>query len=169
MHFIFRHKNPISGEFEEKHLKLPPKPNFGKSTNLYTLHLFPNNTYDVLFNGESFNLGNLLEDFNPPVNPEKEIDDPDDKKPEDWVDEKRIADPDAVKVGNMVLLNALVTHGAFSPMTGTRMPPTRSQMRTPSSLRAGSMTSPSSSPILVSLFGIFRLRNRVIHGTLYRR
>ncbi|KAI0718917.1 Calreticulin family-domain-containing protein [Cerioporus squamosus] len=97
IHFIFRHKNPVSGEFEEKHLKLPPKPNFGKATNLYTLHLFPNNTYDVLFNGDSYNLGNLLEDFTPPVNPEKEIDDPEDKKPEDWVDTKRIPDPEAVK------------------------------------------------------------------------
>ncbi|TBU50013.1 Calreticulin family-domain-containing protein [Dichomitus squalens] len=97
IHFIFRHKNPITGEFEEKHLKTPPKPTFGKSTNLYTLHVFPNNTYDVLFNGESQNLGSLLEDFNPPVNPEKEIDDPDDKKPEDWVDTKRIPDPDAKK------------------------------------------------------------------------
>ena len=63
---------------------------------MYTVS--PNNTYDVLFNGESHNTGNLLEDFTPPVNPEKEIDDPEDKKPEDWVDEKRIADPDATKV-----------------------------------------------------------------------
>ncbi|CDO73132.1 hypothetical protein BN946_scf185007.g186 [Trametes cinnabarina] len=97
IHFIFRHKNPVTGEFEEKHLKLPPKPVFGKLTNLYTLHLFPNNTYDVRFNGESYNLGNLLEDFTPPVNPPKEIDDPEDKKPEDWVDAKRIPDPDAKK------------------------------------------------------------------------
>lgn len=104
IHFIFRHKNPVSGEFEEKHLKVPPKPNFGKATNLYTLHLFPNNTYDVLFNGESYNLGNLLEDFTPPVNPEKEIDDPEDKKPEDWVDTKRIPDPEAVKVGVLQLI-----------------------------------------------------------------
>lgn len=57
----------------------------------------PNNTYDVRFNGESYNLGNLLEDFKPPVNPEKEIDDPEDSKPEDWVDAKRIPDPDAKK------------------------------------------------------------------------
>ena len=57
----------------------------------------PNNTYDVLYNGESHNLGNLLEDFTPSVNPPKEIDDPEDKKPEDWVDEKRIPDPDATK------------------------------------------------------------------------
>ena len=60
--------------------------------------LSPNNTYDVLFNGESHNLGSLLEDFNPPVTPPQEIDDPEDKKPEDWVDTKRIPDPDATKV-----------------------------------------------------------------------
>ncbi|KAH9920212.1 Calreticulin family-domain-containing protein [Epithele typhae] len=97
IHFIFRHKNPINGEFEEKHLKLPPKPSFGKATNLYTLHVFPNSTYDVLFNGESYNLGDMLEDFTPAVNPPAEIDDAEDTKPEDWVDTKRIADPEAVK------------------------------------------------------------------------
>ncbi|KAA1471418.1 Calreticulin-domain-containing protein [Dentipellis sp. KUC8613] len=97
VHFIFRHKNPITGEYEEKHLKLPPKPSIEKTTNLYTLIVHPNNTYDVLFNGESHNLGDALEDFTPAVNPPKEIDDPEDKKPEDWVDTKRIADPEATK------------------------------------------------------------------------
>lgn len=63
-----------------------------------TTDFSPNNTYDVLFNGESHNTGNLLEDFKPAVNPEKEIDDANDTKPEDWVDAKRIADPDATKV-----------------------------------------------------------------------
>lgn len=58
----------------------------------------PDNTYDVLFNGESKASGSLLEDFNPPVNPPQEIDDPEDTKPADWVDTKRIADPDATKV-----------------------------------------------------------------------
>lgn len=58
----------------------------------------PNNTYDVLFNGESHNTGNLLEDFTPAFNPAKEIDDPEDSKPEDWVDTKKIADPEAKKV-----------------------------------------------------------------------
>ncbi|KAG0698450.1 Calreticulin family-domain-containing protein [Suillus ampliporus] len=97
LHFIFRHKNPVTGESEEKHLSVPPKPTFGKDTNLYTLVVNPDNTYDVLFNGESQRSGNLLEDFTPAVNPAKEIDDPEDTKPEDWVDEKRIRDPDAVK------------------------------------------------------------------------
>lgn len=58
----------------------------------------PNNTYNVLFNGESDKTGSLLEDFEPAVNPLKEIDDPKDKKPTDWVDEQKIADPEAKKV-----------------------------------------------------------------------
>lgn len=62
------------------------------------INFSPNNTYDVLFNGESHNRGDLLEDFTPAVNPAEEIDDPEDIKPEDWVDTKRIADPDATKV-----------------------------------------------------------------------
>jgi hypothetical protein len=32
--------------------------------------------------------GSLLVDFEPPVIPPKEIDDPEDKKPSDWVDEE---------------------------------------------------------------------------------
>ncbi|KAI0271488.1 Calreticulin family-domain-containing protein [Gloeopeniophorella convolvens] len=97
VHFIFRHKSPKTGEYEEKHLTLPPRPSIEKTTNLYTLVLHPNNTYDVLFNGESHNTGSVLEDFTPAVNPPAEIDDPEDTKPEDWVDTKRIADPDATK------------------------------------------------------------------------
>lgn len=58
----------------------------------------PNNTYAVSFNGEVEKSGSLLEDFEPPVNPPKEIDDPEDKKPEDWVDEQKITDPEAKKV-----------------------------------------------------------------------
>ena len=78
----------------------------------------PNNTYDVRFNGESVNSGHLLEDFKPPVNPEKEIDDPEDKKPEDWVDAQKIADPEAKKVsksfigrgsGNVSIMGSLMT------------------------------------------------------------
>ncbi|KAF9011146.1 Calreticulin family-domain-containing protein [Cyathus striatus] len=97
VHFIFRHTSPKSGVTEEKHLRLPPRPTIEKLTNLYTLVVHPNNTYNVLVNGESEKTGSLLEDFDPPVNPPKEIDDPEDKKPEDWVDEPKIEDPKAVK------------------------------------------------------------------------
>ncbi|KAI6031360.1 Calreticulin family-domain-containing protein [Pisolithus microcarpus] len=97
VHFIFRHKNPITGEYEEKHLNPTPKPAFGKDTNLYTLVVNPDNTYEIRFNGLVQKVGNVLEDFEPPVNPPEFIDDPEDRKPEDWVDKKKIPDPDAVK------------------------------------------------------------------------
>jgi len=68
-----------------------------KTTSLYQLVVHPNNTYEISIDGEQIRNGSLLEDFDPPVNPQKEIDDPDDKKPADWVDEARIPDPDAKK------------------------------------------------------------------------
>ncbi|KAH7104891.1 Calreticulin-domain-containing protein [Auriculariales sp. MPI-PUGE-AT-0066] len=97
VHFIFRHKNPKTGEYEEKHLNLPPNPSIEKSTKLYTLIVKPDNTFQVLIDGDSVKSGNLLEDFTPAVNPAKEIDDPKDTKPEDWVEEAKIADPEATK------------------------------------------------------------------------
>ncbi|KAJ6149128.1 hypothetical protein N7471_000327 [Penicillium samsonianum] len=97
VHFIFRHKNPKTGEYEEKHLKTPPVARTNKVTSLYTLIVNPDQTFEILINGDSAKKGSLLEDFNPPVNPEKEIDDPKDSKPADWVDEVKIADPEATK------------------------------------------------------------------------
>ncbi|KAF8640421.1 hypothetical protein AX17_000087 [Amanita inopinata Kibby_2008] len=97
IHFIFRHANPLTKKIEEKHLKFSPRPTIERLTNLYTLVVHPNNTFDVSFNGESTKNGNLLEDFEPSVNPPKEIDDPEDKKPSDWVDDPQITDPDATK------------------------------------------------------------------------
>ncbi|KAH8884474.1 calnexin [Thozetella sp. PMI_491] len=97
VHFIFNHKNPKTGEYEEKHLSSPPSARIVKTTELYTLIVHPNNTYVIQQNGEQVKTGSLLEDFAPAVNPEKEIDDPKDKKPDDWVDEARIADPEAKK------------------------------------------------------------------------
>lgn len=57
----------------------------------------PDNTFEILINGESEKKGSLLEDFEPAVNPAKEIDDPEDFKPADWVEESMIADPEAAK------------------------------------------------------------------------
>lgn len=37
VHFIFRHQNPKTGEWEEKHLVQPPAPKITKTTALYTL------------------------------------------------------------------------------------------------------------------------------------
>lgn len=124
VHFIFRHKNPVSGEIEEKHLQYPPYAKISKLSTLYTLIVRPDNTFDVLINNESKKNGTLLDSFEPAVNPEKEIgewraafffsftqeaartlkltwcfliDDPSDTKPADWVDTARIPDESAVK------------------------------------------------------------------------
>lgn len=97
VHFIFRHKNPKTGEYEEKHLKNPPMARIVKTTTLYTLIVKPDQSFEIKIDGESTRNGTLLEDFSPSVNPPEEIDDPKDTKPEDWVDEARIADPEAKK------------------------------------------------------------------------
>ncbi|KAF2118546.1 Calreticulin family-domain-containing protein [Lophiotrema nucula] len=97
VHFIFRHKNPKTGEYEEKHLKNPPMARIVKTSTLYTLIVKQDNSIEIKIDGESVRNGTLLEDFSPSVNPEKEIDDPKDKKPDDWVDEARIPDPEAKK------------------------------------------------------------------------
>ncbi|XP_044129194.1 calnexin-like [Bufo gargarizans] len=101
LHFIFRHKNPKTGEYEEKHAKKPDadlKSFFtDKKTHLYTLILNPDNTFEVLVDQTVVNRGSLLNDVNPTVNPPSEIEDPDDRKPEDWDERPKIPDPDAVK------------------------------------------------------------------------
>ncbi|TQV97152.1 hypothetical protein V2A60_000215 [Cordyceps javanica] len=97
VHFIFNHKNPKTGEYEEKHLTSPPSAKIVKTTELYTLIVNPDNTYAIRQNGEEVKAGSLLEDFSPAVNPPAEIDDAKDTKPEDWVDQARIPDPEAKK------------------------------------------------------------------------
>lgn len=97
VHFIFRHKNPKTGEYEEKHLRSPPSIKNTKTTALYTLIVRPDQTFAIKINDEEVQTGSLLQDFDPPVNPPAEIDDPHDKKPDDWVDESQIVDPEAKK------------------------------------------------------------------------
>ncbi|KAI0216388.1 Calnexin [Lamellibrachia satsuma] len=101
LHFIFRHKNPVTGQYEEKHAK---KPTAGldtyfsdKKTHLYTLVVDPENTFEVFVDQTLVNSGSLLQDFEPSVNPSKEVVDPTDVKPEDWDEREKIADPEATK------------------------------------------------------------------------
>ena len=97
VHFIFRHKNPLTGVLEEKHMKDAPLMKNDKLAHLYTLIVRPDNSFEIFIDGESSKTGSLLTDFDPPVNPPKEIDDPADVKPADWVDDEYIDDPNAVK------------------------------------------------------------------------
>jgi calnexin len=98
VHFIFQYRNPLTGKLEEKHLKNPPSVNTDSKTHLYTLIVnTKNSSYQILIDNKEARSGSLLEDFEPPVNPPKEIDDPNDKKPADWVDNPKIPDPNAKK------------------------------------------------------------------------
>lgn len=60
-------------------------------THLYTLHLFPNNTYEIYVDMEKIESGKLEDDWD--LLAPREIPDPSAKKPSDWVDEAEIDDP----------------------------------------------------------------------------
>jgi len=99
VHLILQHENPVSKEWEEKHLATRVLPEKGDTaSHMYTLVLrAEDDTFEVLVDLESKAKGSLLKDFTPAFNPEAEIDDPADFKPEDWVDAKKIKDSAAVK------------------------------------------------------------------------
>ncbi|XP_069711362.1 calmegin isoform X2 [Phaenicophaeus curvirostris] len=101
LHFIFRHKNPRTGEYDEKHAKRPDvdlkKFYLDKKTHLYTLVIKPDDTFEMLIDQSVVSQGSLLKDMVPPVNPSKVVDDPSDKKPDDWDERPKIPDPNAVK------------------------------------------------------------------------
>ncbi|XP_037945089.1 calnexin isoform X2 [Teleopsis dalmanni] len=101
MHFIFRHTNPINGSISEKHCNKPKsrleEPFKDKLPHLYQLVVRPDNTFEIRLDHEIINQGSLLTEFNPPVNPPREIDDPEDIKPKDWDEREKIPDPTAQK------------------------------------------------------------------------
>ena len=67
LHFIFRHKNPKTGEFEEKHAKKTTAdlkgPYNDKGFHLYTLVVNPDNTFAIYIDQKEVNSGSLLEDM----------------------------------------------------------------------------------------------------------
>merc|ERR1711981_1128578 len=65
------------------------------TSHLYRMILKPDNTVRVEIDEEKIYEGSIKEDWE--VLKPKEIDDPDDKKPSDWVEEKRIVDSEAKK------------------------------------------------------------------------
>ncbi|OMJ13938.1 Calnexin-like protein [Smittium culicis] len=97
VHFILNVLNPITNEYEEKKLVDPPMPRRDIFTHLYTLIIDTDNTFRILIDNSVAREGNLFTEFDPPINPPKEIPDVTAKKPEDWVDEKEIVDEAAMK------------------------------------------------------------------------
>lgn len=99
VHFIFKHKNPKTGEYVEHHLKNPPSVPADKLSHVYTAIFESGNDVRILVDGSEKKKANFLseDDFEPPLIPAKTIPDPDDKKPEDWDERDKIPDPNAVK------------------------------------------------------------------------
>jgi len=88
-HFIINYKG-------ENHLiKIPIAPETDVFTHVYTAIIRPDQSFEVLIDGEIKASGKLDEDWD--VLPPKEIKDPEQSKPEDWVDEPLIDDPEAEK------------------------------------------------------------------------
>ncbi|EAY10552.1 Calreticulin family protein [Trichomonas vaginalis G3] len=64
---------------------------------LYTLIIRPDNTFEYMIDAMSFLNGTFTDSFKIPIVEPKMIDDPNDKKPSDWVDEEFIVDVNATK------------------------------------------------------------------------
>mmetsp|Transcript_24568 Transcript_24568/g.79414 ORF Transcript_24568/g.79414 Transcript_24568/m.79414 type:complete len:501 (+) Transcript_24568:54-1556(+) len=100
VHFILRSQNPVSKEWSEHHLTKAPKvASSSKKPHLYgaVLSSKKDGKLEIFVDGESSYSGSIFEDMEPPLEPPQEIDDPEDSKPADWVDEAQIDDPDASK------------------------------------------------------------------------
>merc|ERR1719326_1995310 len=91
IHTIFNHKGTNLLKTEKISLEYSDKNEY---THLYTLHIKPDGTYEVFFDLESKAKGKLVDDWD---FPKPTIDDPEDKKPTDWVDETQIDDPEDKK------------------------------------------------------------------------
>merc|ERR1712038_960244 len=90
-HLIFSYK----GKNVLKKSDLSYKQEGEGTSHLYTMILKPDNTVRVEIDQEKIYEGSIKEDWE--VLKPKEIDDPEDKKPADWVEEKRIVDSEAKK------------------------------------------------------------------------
>lgn len=99
VHVIFQSLNPTTKEYVEHHLTSPPDVanTFDKKTHLYSLAVRSNGTVTLSIDGEVKKTAELDTDFEPPFQPAQEIDDKDDKQPEDWVTEQKIPDAEATK------------------------------------------------------------------------
>ena len=82
IHFIIQYQNPISKEWEEKHFNTTIAMKSDKlKTHLYTLHIKSNSDFEIYVDMKEASRGNLLTHLTPPINPEKYVDDKDDRQP----------------------------------------------------------------------------------------
>merc|ERR1712176_1513836 len=90
-HLIFNY----DGKNVLKKSDLPYKQENDGTSHVYRLVVKPDNTVRVEIDEEKIYEGSLKEDWE--LLAAKEMDDPEDKKPDDWTDEKRIVDEEASK------------------------------------------------------------------------
>ncbi|CAG8498897.1 2906_t:CDS:2 [Diversispora eburnea] len=92
---VILHNKYHKGKDKNKQIKKTIVAPADQLTHLYTLILKPDQTYEVLIDNKVEASGKLEEDFD--LFPPKEIEDPNAKKPEDWVDLVEIPDPNDTK------------------------------------------------------------------------
>merc|ERR1711871_1669323 len=90
IHLILRFKNAKTGEYKEHHLKNPPQMKNDDLPHLYTAVLRADNSFEHFVDQASVKAGSLTSesDWELPFQPPQEIDDPADKKPDDWNEEE---------------------------------------------------------------------------------
>ncbi|KAL0484275.1 calnexin [Acrasis kona] len=97
VHFILTYFNPKSKKHVQHHLKNSPHIKNDQLTHLYSVTLSSDNKFELYIDQELARKGTLENDFEPPIQPPKQIPDAAEKKPADWVNDEFIPDPNAVK------------------------------------------------------------------------
>ncbi|KAJ3427747.1 calnexin 14d-related [Anaeramoeba flamelloides] len=97
VHLIFKRFNPKTEEWEERALvKDSPSPIFDTISHVYSFLVNTDGTFKVFVDLKVVTEGTIDEEFFDGWQPET-VDDPEDEKPEDWVDEAMIEDPEVTK------------------------------------------------------------------------
>jgi len=108
-HLIFAN----NGKNHLKKSDLAYKQDHDGTTHLYRLVVKPDNTVTVSVNEKEVYSGSLKADWE--ILPPKEIDDPEDKKPSDWVNEPMMDDPEDKKPADWVEEAKIVDKSAKKP------------------------------------------------------
>eukprot|EP00045_Choanoeca_perplexa_P018659 m.293261 g.293261 ORF g.293261 m.293261 type:complete len:505 (-) comp19847_c0_seq1:73-1587(-) len=99
LRFIYRYQNPKTKDFNEVHARrvmdADEKIYQSPRTHLVTLVVRPDSTFVMRIDNQQVSQGDLRsnEDFDPPLQPAKTIDDETDSKPADWIDDEYMEDP----------------------------------------------------------------------------
>eukprot|EP00826_Nyctotherus_ovalis_P064261 TRINITY_DN9422_c0_g1_i4.p1 TRINITY_DN9422_c0_g1~~TRINITY_DN9422_c0_g1_i4.p1 ORF type:complete len:396 (-),score=133.81 TRINITY_DN9422_c0_g1_i4:83-1270(-) len=92
--------------------KTPPAPT-DHLTHVYTMLLYPNETYEVFVDMVSVGNGTISDDWDVAI--PKTIPDPNDKKPDDWDDRMYLDDPASVKPADWVDVETIEDTSATKP------------------------------------------------------